>query len=219
MHTSKSRVLVVDDETINIEAIFEILQDEYEILIATSGKQALSTAHCIRPDLILLDVMMPDMDGYETCAQLRKGPDTSTIPVIFVTTQSAIEQEVKGFETGAVDYVTRPLRPKALLARVRTHINKKIHSLAQAPVSDVPLNGLSAREHEILRWLQCGKTNWEIAQIIGTSQDNVKYFISKLMTRFSVYSRMQLSMRAMELQMAATQQAPSSINTSRKHAE
>ena len=98
-------VLVVDDEPINIEILAEILGELYEIVFATSGTEALEMASSLHPDLILLDVVMPDMDGYEVCARLQELPRVADIPLIFVTSQDDYLAELRGLELGAVDYI------------------------------------------------------------------------------------------------------------------
>lgn len=119
-------VLVVDDTKDNLTVIGELLEPHYRVRLALSGERALKVAQLDpRPDLILLDVMMPEMDGYATLERLRAIPATRTIPVIFVTAMSAMEDEERGLRLGAVDYVTKPIRPAILLARVNTHIELK----------------------------------------------------------------------------------------------
>jgi len=119
-------VLVVDDAKENLTVIGELLEPRYRVRLALSGERALKVAQSEpRPDLILLDVMMPEMDGYEVLAQLRQIPATRDIPVIFVTAMDATEDEERGLHMGAVDYVTKPIRPAILLARVETHLELK----------------------------------------------------------------------------------------------
>lgn len=129
------RVLIVDDERFNITVLVNLLRPYYETLIAKSGEQAL---RCVRsttpPDLILLDIKMPDMDGYEVCCQLKADQATCHIPVIFVTAMSDVGDELKGFDVGAVDYIAKPISPPVVYARVRTHLDmvmarNKIHAL------------------------------------------------------------------------------------------
>ena len=116
-------VLVVDDTPENIDVLNGILQDEYTIRAATSGEKALAIARSSPPpDLILLDVMMPGTDGYEVCRRLKADYNTQRIPVIFCTAMTEIGDEAKGFELGAVDYITKPVSPPLVRARVRTHI-------------------------------------------------------------------------------------------------
>jgi sigma-B regulation protein RsbU (phosphoserine phosphatase) len=116
-------ILVVDDTPINIGVITGALKDSYATKVATSGEKALAIASAKeKPDLILLDVMMPEMDGYEVCRRLKANPDTRDIPVIFLTSQTDAEDETKGFEVGAVDYIHKPFSAAVVKARVRTHL-------------------------------------------------------------------------------------------------
>ncbi|HZM09526.1 MAG TPA: SpoIIE family protein phosphatase [Candidatus Limnocylindrales bacterium] len=120
---SKKTVLIVDDAPANIQVVNSILKDIYKIRIATNGAKALELAKATPPpDLILLDVIMPEMDGYEVCAQLKADPDTRDIPVIFLTGQTEVEDETRGFDAGAVDYVHKPFSPAVVKARVQTHL-------------------------------------------------------------------------------------------------
>ena len=119
----KKTVLLVDDTPANIQVANSILKDTYKIRIATNGAKALELANVTpAPDLILLDVMMPEMDGYEVCTRLKMAADTRDIPVIFLTGQTEIEDETRGFEVGAVDYIHKPFSPAVVQARVRTHL-------------------------------------------------------------------------------------------------
>lgn len=119
----KKVVLVVDDAPSNIRIVNEILHDAYRVRIATNGVRALELAGgSPGPDLILLDVVMPGMDGYEVCTHLKADPATRDIPVIFLTGQTEITDETRGFETGAVDYIHKPFSPAVVAARVQTHL-------------------------------------------------------------------------------------------------
>jgi phosphoserine phosphatase RsbU/P len=119
----KKTVLLVDDAPANIQIANSILKDIYKIRIATNGAKALELARVLPPpDLILLDVMMPEIDGYEVCTQLKLDPLTRDIPVIFLTGQTEVEDETKGFEVGAVDYIHKPFSPAVVKARVQTHL-------------------------------------------------------------------------------------------------
>ena len=116
-------VLVVDDTPEILSLIHTLLRDTYQVKSANNGKKGLQIAQTDpQPDLILLDIMMPDMDGYEVCIQLKEDPKTRDIPVIFLTAKSEIENEERGFSLGAMDYVTKPIGPSVLLARVKTQI-------------------------------------------------------------------------------------------------
>jgi putative two-component system response regulator len=121
--TTQPTVLLVDDAPANIELLDEILFPHYRTRVALSGEKALAIAFSSNPpDLILLDVMMPGLDGFQVCEQLKKNPDTRAIPVIFVTGMNELDDERKGLELGAVDYITKPISPTVVLARVKTHL-------------------------------------------------------------------------------------------------
>ena len=119
----KKRILIVDDAPENIDVLNGILRQDYKIIAATNGEKALQIArNKPAPDIILLDIMMPNMDGYEVCSRLKKEDETKDIPVIFVTTRDEDADEIKGFSLGAVDYITKPVRPAIVRARVKNHL-------------------------------------------------------------------------------------------------
>ena len=121
-----SRILIVDDERYNIKVLTELLREEYKIMAAKTGEQALKAVQGPNPpDLILLDIMMPGIDGYEVCKRLKADEISMHIPVIFVSALSASDDESRGFELGAVDYITKPFKPIVVKARVKTHIKLK----------------------------------------------------------------------------------------------
>ncbi|BCG58626.1 response regulator [Paenibacillus sp. URB8-2] len=118
-------VLVVDDTPDNIALLSGLLKERYKVKVATNGEKALAVAKAAPPDLILLDIMMPVMDGYETCRRLKADRELEDIPVIFLTAKEEVEDENKGFELGAVDYITKPISSPILLSRVKTHLTLK----------------------------------------------------------------------------------------------
>jgi CheY-like chemotaxis protein len=125
-------LLIVDDVETNIEVLANLLGDRsYGIAFATSGEQALAMVEELDPDLILLDIMMPGMDGLEVCRVLKRRPSTREIPIIFLTARTEVEDIAGGFEAGAVDYVTKPFQAAELLARVHVHIELKTTRDAQ----------------------------------------------------------------------------------------
>jgi len=127
--SGKSTVLIVDDTAANIELLHAILQDNYKVKVATNGARALNLAgRDPRPDIILLDIMMPEMDGYEVCRRLKDDSQTSSIPVIFITAKSQVEDERKGLALGAVDYITKPFDADIVDARVRQHLTSYLQS-------------------------------------------------------------------------------------------
>ncbi len=142
-----SRVLIVDDALKNIQVLGTVLREEgYQINVAQDGLQALTAVENVKPDLILLDVMMPNLDGYETCKRLKEDPATHDIPVIFLTAKAETEDLVKGFELGAVDYVTKPFNTTELLVRVENHLT--IHRLQEELEKRVEDIDRMNREHE-----------------------------------------------------------------------
>ena len=122
----KKMVLVVDDSPENIDLLGNVLSQDYEIKVALSGEKALKIAGSEKPpDIILLDIMMPGMDGYEVCRRLKSDAKTQDIPVIFISSMSEVEDETKGLEVGAIDYITKPIRSPIVQARVKSHIELK----------------------------------------------------------------------------------------------
>lgn len=147
--TTKQTILIVDDAPENIRILSELLKAEYTVRAATNGEKALCIAASDNPpDLILLDIVMPGMDGYEVCRNLKSDSQTKNIPVIFITARESEQDEVKGFEAGAVDYVTKPFNPVVVKARVNTHAELKKYRdyLENTSYSD-GLTGISNRRH------------------------------------------------------------------------
>jgi len=118
-------VLIVDDVAFNLEILSHVLVDNYHVVAATDGATALQMAAAKPPDIILLDIMMPGMDGYEVCRRLKADKATADIPLIFVTALDDVANETQGFELGAVDYITKPITPAVVRARVKTHLALK----------------------------------------------------------------------------------------------
>lgn len=149
MTSKRQRILIVDDTPSNIHILMETLKEDYAILVATSGPKALTLAASPNPpDLILLDVMMDGMDGHEVCRRLKADVRTEGIPVIFVTTLSQTDDEATGLELGAVDYITKPIQPAIVKARVRNHLELKAHrdnlqQLVADQVRDISASRLS----------------------------------------------------------------------------
>ncbi|MEO5327774.1 MAG: response regulator [Magnetococcus sp. THC-1_WYH] len=122
--SAQYKILVVDDESVNLKLLREILHDEYELIFAKSGQEMLQ--HVLDgPDLILLDIMMPGMDGYECCIQLKANPETRDIPVIFISSMTDVMEEVRGFASGAIDYISKPVKAAVVRARIKTHLTLK----------------------------------------------------------------------------------------------
>ncbi len=121
-NSKQNTLLIVEDEPVNLNILINYLRDQYNVLVARDGKEALVQANNLKPDLILMDVRMPKLDGFEACRRLKSDRETSDIPVVFMTSLTDTEDKVKGFEVGAVDYITKPIQYKEVLARISAQI-------------------------------------------------------------------------------------------------
>jgi len=143
---ARQRVLIVDDQPANIRVMAEILRGDYELFFATSGAKALEVVAANDIELVLLDVVMPDMDGFEVCRRLKSEERTSRIPIMFVTAREETHDETRGFEAGAVDYIIKPIVPPVVRARVRTHLElKRARDLLERMASIDGLTGIANR--------------------------------------------------------------------------
>ena len=168
MSDLRPRILAIDDTPTNLLALGAVLGDEFALQIATSGAAGLALAGKSAPDLILLDVMMPDMNGFETCRRLKADPLTRDIPVIFVTALDSPEDETLGLEAGAVDFISKPLHSAVVRARVRTHLTLKHQADLLRSMSFVDgLTGAANRRQfdEALQreWRACLRTGTSLA--------------------------------------------------------
>ena len=123
----KQKILIVDDLTSNIKILHDVLKQDYTLFFATNAKDAIQSIKLKNPDLILLDIIMPDLDGYSVCKKLKSDPETSHIPIIFITAKNSPEDEAKGFEIGGVDYIVKPFNRIVVLARVKNQISLHWH--------------------------------------------------------------------------------------------
>jgi putative two-component system response regulator len=147
----KPTLLVVDDSLDNLTLMMELLKKNYEVVLANNGERALKIAASkTRPDLILLDIMMPGMDGYQVCRLLKGNPATRDIPVIFLTAKAEVEDEERGLQIGAVDYLTKPISPPIVLARVRIHLALKAQTDFLRDKSDFLETEVSKRTQEVM---------------------------------------------------------------------
>ncbi len=137
----KQRILIVDDAAENIATLAALLKNEHMIIVAKDGAKALEKTLKNRPDIILLDIMMPGMDGYEVCRELKEREETKNIPVIFITSLSEPIDEAKAFNLGAVDYITKPFHPIVVKARVKNHLSLKMKNDMLEEL--IPLDGLT----------------------------------------------------------------------------
>ena len=141
MSTEKPLILIVDDTPQNLQILGTQLREQYRINIAANGKTAIEMVQKNSPDLVLLDIMMPEMDGFETIQKLKASPETKDIPVIFLTARTQIEDVIQGFELGAVDYITKPFHALELKVRVQNHIELRQKTLQLQALSE--LDGLT----------------------------------------------------------------------------
>ncbi|MFM8932013.1 MAG: two-component system response regulator, partial [Gemmataceae bacterium] len=128
INLSESRVLIVDDTKSNIDALVQVLQGDYRLSVALSGEAALRAVEKSPPDLIMLDVVMPGIDGFEVCRLLREKPSCRNIPVMFLTGLQDVENKARGFEVGGNDYLTKPFEALEVRARVKAHLTAKAYS-------------------------------------------------------------------------------------------
>ncbi len=168
---ARSRLLVVDDQPINIQVLNQIFQADHDVFMATSGIQTLEICAHNPPDLILLDVVMPDMDGLEVCRRLKADPATADIPVIFVTAQSSPDEETQALDAGGVDFISKPVTPAVVRARVKTHLTLKAQGdLLRSLVFIDGLTGVANRRHfdDALtdEWRRCRRNGVPLALIL-----------------------------------------------------
>jgi diguanylate cyclase (GGDEF)-like protein len=168
----RSRLLVVDDEPVNVQALYQALCDEHQVLVATRGAKALELCRKIQPDLVLLDVEMPDMTGHEVCMHLKADVATRDIPVIFVTARTGTADETHVFAIGAVDFIAKPINPAVVQARVRTHLTVKHQSDLLREMAFVDgLTGVFNRRHFDMRleqeWARAARSASTLALVIA----------------------------------------------------
>ncbi len=167
----RPRILVVDDERININILNELLKVDYKIMAATTGEQALKAALTGQPDLILLDILLPGMDGHQVCRKLKSDPETRSIPIIFITAMGDAESETMAFALGAVDFIPKPFNNAVVKARVAAHLRLKRQSdMLEKLASMDPLTNVSNRrafdQVRSSEWRRCQRENQPISFIM-----------------------------------------------------
>ncbi|MBI3229635.1 MAG: diguanylate cyclase [Burkholderiales bacterium] len=172
MRQMKARpsILIVDDQSLILHSMYQIFREEYEVFIATSGEQALETCEAQLPDLILLDMLMPGMDGHQTFKLLKANELTSNIPIIFITANQDSEEEARCLDAGAIDVIFKPVNPKVVKAKVHTHTRLKLQTDLLRKFAWVDgLTGLANRRHfdEALEkeWRQCQRKQQDLSLI------------------------------------------------------
>lgn len=189
-------VLLVDDAPDNLAFLCDALEGSgYALLVALGGERALDVAATAQPDVILLDALMPGMDGFETCRRLKQDPRSRDIPVVFMTGLTQTEHVLAGFAAGGIDYVTKPIEPAVLVARVGAQVaaRRRLRDAgAPNPAGGTPVAdrfGLTARECEVLDWVAKGKTNRDIAEILGMSPRTVNKHLEHVFEKLGVETR------------------------------
>ncbi len=171
MFHQRPKILIVDDVPSNIQVLSHILKDDYDIYFAMDGVKALELVVARQPDLVLLDIMMPGMDGYEVCVQIKTNPLTCDIPVIFVSARGEVEDETRGLEAGAIDFITKPISAPIVKARVRNHLLLKHQADLLRRLSFLDgLTGIGNRrrfdEIFVREWRRCMRSGLPLAVIM-----------------------------------------------------
>lgn len=180
------RILVVDDEPDIRRLVEEALTGAgYEVATAANGREAVRVSSTFLPDLVLLDVMMPDADGFTVCERLREKPASLHSPVIFLTARREIDAKLTGFRKGAVDYVTKPFHIRELLARVQVHLRPP------EPPAEAPPSPLTEREREVVGLLADGRTYKQVATAMRLSQSTVRNHLHNVYRKLGVVDRAQ----------------------------
>ena len=171
MTEPRPKILVVDDIPSNVHVLSRILKDDYDIYFATDGDKALELVQARLPDLVLLDIMMPGMDGYEVCHRIKTDATTRDIPVIFISAKSEVEDETHGLEVGAIDFITKPISPPIVKARVRNHLLLKRQTDLLRELSFLDgLTGIANRrrfDEALLReWRRCARSHLPLSLVM-----------------------------------------------------
>jgi diguanylate cyclase (GGDEF)-like protein len=204
------RILIVDDQPANVHVLAEALREQYQLYVATSGPRAIALAAGGGVDLVLLDVMMPGMDGFEVCRRLKGDERTRKIPVIFVTALGDVDDETRGFDVGGVDYIAKPISPPVVRARVRTHLElKEARDLLEELASVDSLTGIGNRRQFDARlsneWRRAVRTGIWLSLAILDVDD-----FKKFNDRYG-HSKGDECLRAIALALAATCRRPSDL--------
>ncbi len=191
---AKSRVLVVDDDTSLLKTVAELLEASYNISLSESGETALRLLERgLAPDIILLDVAMPRISGYELIARLRSHKQAAETPIIFLTGRTTPEDEVRGLELGAVDYIKKPIVREVLLTRIKAHLNMSRRLKGKSALDEEKLRGLAEplteRELEVARLLAQFYTNEEICQALHYSLPYIKKLVSAVLAKLGLEGR------------------------------
>lgn len=203
-HAGQSIVLIVDDLPDNLALLSDALEQAgHMVLVALDGATALERMQRLKPDIVLLDALMPGIDGFETCRRIKARAEFEDVPVLFMTALTESEHVLEGFAAGGVDYVTKPIHPEQVLARVASHLRtaralrEAREASQQSPTPDADAlraalarrYQLTGREVEVLEWVACGKTNRDIGEILGLSPRTVNKHLEHVYVKLGVETR------------------------------
>lgn len=180
---NSSKLLIIDDSIEHIKILIALLEDLYDVYFAKSGREGLAILPTVNPDIILLDIMMPDMDGFAVCEQIKKEPHWKETPIIFISAQGADEDETKGLELGAIDYITKPFSPAIVRARIKNHLQlrtamRELQHLYSLALDANPITGLPGN-NSISSYIEKTVRDNEEVCIIYTDIDNFKAYNDK----------------------------------------
>ena len=190
-------VLIVDDLPDNLALLSDALEQAgHMVLVALDGATALERMQRLKPDIVLLDALMPGIDGFETCRRLKQAPGMRTVPVIFMTGLAETERLVEGLSAGGIDYLVKPVVPDELVARLQAHLrvardmNAAMRTRGEdaEPVAALP-NPLTQREMDVLEWVARGKTNRDVADTLGMSPRTVNKHLEHIYEKLGVETR------------------------------
>lgn len=176
----RGKILLVDDQVVNIKILHQLLQDDYDIYMARDGNQAIEMCKKVKPDLVLLDIEMPMLNGFDVCAHLKNDPDTQEVAIIFVTGHFDEDKEVRGFQLGAVDFIHKPINPVITKARIKNQIRLKLNTDLLRTIALIDgLTGVANRRQfeQVLpvSWSQCAREKQPLT-IILLDIDFFKHF-------------------------------------------
>jgi len=206
LHPDSCVVLIVDDVPDNLAVLSDALDAAgHVVLVALDGESAIDRLRYVTPDIVLLDAVMPGLDGFETCRRIKQAERTRDIPVVFMTGLTESEHVVRGFACGGIDYVAKPVRSEEVLARIARHVDTgralraaraalataaSTAAMETAPAEAIaPQFGLTTREREVLEWVTKGKTNRDIADILGMSPRTVNKHLEHVFEKLGVETR------------------------------
>lgn len=198
----KRMVLMIDDDSMMLQKAYEILQEHFDVRQAKSAKQGYQLLARKQPDIILLDISMPDIDGYQALTEIRKMEKCEQIPVIFLTALEDAESEVKGISMGAVDYIHKPFVPEILLSRVKRHLENSLQTKSMAQSTDSTSviefdtkkleemkKVLTSTEFQVAQLVAAGYDNQEISEKLSISYSYAKQVVSKILAKLEISKR------------------------------